>query len=208
MVVVFNSATDVSYAYLKKIWKYGSNILYFNNTTRNWYFQSKDIIISIIQKFSREKNIFFGESMGGFGSLFFSKMINNFLAIAFNPQTFDFNNNKNILIHDFNNSPIMKYLENIPDLKMLFKNDNINNFNAYIFCGIGEETNGVMFVDLLHSGYLLGSSEKIKIIITKYKKHSFAGDIDTQIFFEMIDNNYYKLYNDDDGIYIFKNNFF
>jgi hypothetical protein len=173
---------------INKLFKCNSHIIYFRDKDNKWYNSMLSNIINYIKDYIRvnniKKTILFGQSMGGYASLYCSAYINNALCIAFNPQTFD----RNVLK---NKGGLMKP-EPIFDIRELLIS-NINNTKKYILVGKTEGLSDYIWEDLLYTGYL-HNIPNVSIIISPKQTHPLWGCVKPDAFYSLIFENFNRLY--------------
>lgn len=182
-------------------------IIYFNDSENKWY-DNMGAYINIINKYANQyqKYCFFGTSMGGFGSIYASLFFpgKECICIAFSPQVISTGLMKNVLVHreHESDSTFMK-VNPLSWTKNLINLFNTREYNTKIYTIISksecDDNTEWMLMDQFHIGMII-NYPNVSTIIYEHKTHSLLVHIDVSSIYNIINNYFDRLYNNqEDG---------
>jgi hypothetical protein len=185
-LLIFFSSRDVKLGGLNRMFKFEGNFLLFCDYENKWYQNINNIIeyIKIHINIINAKNIILmGESMGGYGALYLSTIINNSICFAFCPQTCNFYKGGWDILPN-----------HVKDIKQLI-NLSKNNSSRYIFTGRNDK-------DIFYTKHLQNTNHTIILFvdfeylpINEHYDHLLFKVINTNKFYEIIYNHFMDLLN-------------
>ena len=198
VLICFGFWGDDSFSMFNTISKYYDGlILYFIDTSNQWYSDKFNFYIQLINEYANMYNdyYFLGMSMGGYASIYMSLCFphKRCISISLNPQILSTGSKDNIIIQRQNETipkvdPLLKIKFNILD-----KLKENMNYTTKIYTLIGKnecsDNNEWLLMDQFHIG-LIADYPNVNIIINNESTHGIGFKIKLSSIIKIISQNY------------------